>query len=117
MNTTEAKGNGNERKGKLIREKQDKMEKTLFTRAEEKINSYEKSIVEFKARIAHETKEDITKYEKKLAELEQKANDMKKKLVEYKEGGKTQWDSFKLKFNHDLEELGKTLKNFTVKSK
>jgi len=93
------------------------MEKTIFTIAEEKINSYEKIIVEFKARIVKETKEDIAKYEKTLAELEQKASDIKKKVHEYKEEGKDKWDAYNLKFNHDLDELGKALKNFTVKSK
>jgi hypothetical protein len=93
------------------------MEKTIFTLAEEKISSYEKSIGELKARIANGTKENLAKYEKKLVELEQKTSDMKKKLEKYKEEGKDKWDSFKLKFNHDLDELGKALKNFTVKSK
>jgi hypothetical protein len=93
------------------------MEKTIFTLAEEKINSYEKIIAEFKARIAKETKEDIAKYEKTLAELELKTSDMKRKLVEYKKEGIDKWDSFKLKFNHDMDELGNALKNFTVKSK
>jgi len=93
------------------------MEKTIFTLAEEKISSYEKSIGELKARIANGTKENLAKYEKKLVELEQKTSDMKKKLEEYKEEGKDKWDAFKLKFNHDLDELGKALKGFTVKSK
>jgi hypothetical protein len=93
------------------------MEKSIFALAEEKFIAYEKIIEEFKAKIASEAKEDLSIYEKKLAALEQKASDMKKKLVEYKEEGKEQWDSFKLKFNNDLEELGKALKNFTVKSK
>jgi phage shock protein A len=93
------------------------MEKTIFTLAKEKIGSYEKSIGELKARIANETKENLAKYEKKLAELEQKTSDMKKKLEEYKEEGKEKWDSYKLKFNHDMDELEKALKNFTVKSK
>jgi DNA-directed RNA polymerase alpha subunit len=109
MNTTEANESLNEQKGKP---------ETKFTNLfEEKIHAYEKIIAEFKTRLANETKEDIAKYEKKLAELEQKAIDMKNKLVEYKEEGKDKWDSFKLKFNHDLDELGKALKNFTVKSK
>ena len=100
-----------------LHEKLYKMEKTIFTIAEEKINAYEKSIGELKARITNETKEDIARYEKKLAELEQKTIDMKKKLLEYKKEGTDKWDSFKLKFNHDLEELGKAFKNFMVKSK
>ncbi len=93
------------------------MEKTIFTLAKEKISSYEKSIGELKAKIANETKENLANYEKKLAELEQKTSEMKKKLEEYKEEGKEKWDSYKLKFNNDLDELGKALKNFTVKSK
>jgi hypothetical protein len=93
------------------------MEKTIFTHAEEKINSYEKIIADFKAKVTNETKEDIAIYEKKLAELEQKVIDFKKKLLEYTEGGKDKWETFKRKFTHDLEELGKALKNFGVKSK
>jgi len=93
------------------------MEKTIFTIAEEKISSYEKTIGELKARIAKETKEDIAKYEKTLAELEQKASDIKKKVHEYKEEGKDKWTAYNDKFNHDLDELGKALKNFPVKSK
>jgi chromosome segregation ATPase len=93
------------------------MEKTIFNLAEEKISSYEKSIGELKARIAKETKENIAKYEKTLAELEQKASDIKKKVHEYKEEGKDKWAAYNDKFNHDLDELGKALKNFVVKSK
>ena len=93
------------------------MGKNIFTLAEEKISSYEKSIGELKARIVKETKEDIAKYEKTLADLEQKASEIKKKVHEYKEEGKDKWAAYNDKFNHDLDELGKALKNFMVKSK
>jgi chromosome segregation ATPase len=93
------------------------MEKTIFTLAEEKISSYEKSISELKAKIAHETKENIVKYEKALTDLEQKASEIKKKVHEYKVEGKDKWAAYNDKFNHDLDELGKALKNFMVKSK
>jgi phage shock protein A len=93
------------------------MEKTIFTLAEEKISSYEKTIGEIKAKIVQETKENIAKYEKTLAELEQKASDIKKKVHEYKEEGNDKWAAYNDKFNHDLDELGKALKNFMVKSK
>ena len=93
------------------------MEKTIFTLAEEKISSYENSIGELKARIAKETKENIAKYEKTLTDLEQKASEIKKKVHEYKEEGKDKWAAYNDKFNHDLDELGKALKNFMVKSK
>ena len=85
--------------------------------SEAKINAHEKSIAEFKARIANEKQENKDKYEKKLAEIEQKNSDLKKKLADYKEEGKEKWDSFKTKFNHDMDELGKALKGFTESSK
>lgn len=108
MKTTEVKESENEQKG---------MQKQKFAvLSEEKINTLEKIIAEFKARIATEKKENIAKYEKTLVELEQKASDMKMKLKEYTEEGKDKWDAFKHKFNHDLDELVKALKNFTVKS-
>ena len=93
------------------------MEKTIFTLAEEKISSYEKTIGELKAKIAQETKENIAKYEKTLTDIEQKASEIKKKVQEYKEEGKDKWAAYNDKFNHDLDELGKALKNFTIKSK
>jgi hypothetical protein len=52
-----------------------------------------------------------------LADLEQKASEIKKKVHEYKEEGKEKWAVYNDKFNHDLDELGKALKNFMVKSK
>lgn len=85
--------------------------------SEEKIIAYEKSIAEFKARIAEEKEENKAKYEKKLAELEQKNSDLKKKLEDFVEEGEDQWKSFKSEFNHDMEELGKALKSFTVENK
>ncbi|MGA3014002.1 MAG: hypothetical protein ABSD71_08200 [Bacteroidales bacterium] len=93
------------------------MEKSIFTLAEEKISDYEKTIGELKAKIAKETKENIAKYEKTLTDLEQKAGEIKKKVHEYKVEGKDKWASYSVKFTHDLDELGKALKNFTVKSK
>ena len=52
-----------------------------------------------------------------MAEFEQKNNDMKRKLEDYKEEGIEQWNSFKSEFKKDLDELGKALKNLTVDNK
>jgi len=93
------------------------MKKNIFTIAEEKISSFEKTIGELKAKIAQETKENIAKYEKTLTDIEQKASEIKKKIHQYKTEGKDKWAGYNDKFNHDLDELGKALKNFTVKSK
>jgi hypothetical protein len=52
-----------------------------------------------------------------LAELEQKNNELKDKLMEFKEDETTKWKSFKNEFNRDMNDLGSSLKNFTIKNK
>ena len=54
---------------------------------------------------------------RKISDLEQKNTDMKKKLDEYGMEGKDKWDAFKAEFNHDMDELGKALKDLTVDNK
>ena len=83
----------------------------------EKISNYDKNIAELKAKIAPAKKESKAKYEKTLADLEQKNNDLKKKLEEFKEDQISNWKSFKNEFNHDMDELGQALKDFTVDNK
>lgn len=87
------------------------------TQAEEKIIAHNKSIAEFRTRIAQQKRENRSQYEAKLYELEQKNTDLKKKLDDYKDGGKDKWVSFKNEFGHDMEELGKALKDFTSSNK
>lgn len=84
---------------------------------EVRIADHQKSITEFKARIAKEKKKNRAEYEKKIAALEQKNTDLRKNLDDYKEAGKDKWDSFTKKFNHDMDALGKSLKDFTVNDK
>jgi hypothetical protein len=84
--------------------------------SEEKISANEKSITDFKARIANEKKEDKAIYEKKIAELDQKNSDMKKKLDDYNEEGREKWVAFKAEFSRDMDDLSKSLKNFTYKN-
>jgi hypothetical protein len=84
--------------------------------SDEKIAAHEKSIAEFKTRIANEKLVNKVAYEKKLKELEQKNSDMKKKLDEYKEESQDKWASFKSEFGRDLDDLGKAFKDFTVKN-
>ncbi|MBK7231736.1 MAG: peptidase M23 [Saprospiraceae bacterium] len=75
-----------------------------------------KSIAEFNARTSNEKKELQAEYQKKIAELEQKNSDMKKRMDEYKADSKEQWDAFKAEFNRDMDELGIALKDLTVKN-
>ena len=83
--------------------------------SEIKITRYEKGIAEFKSRIANEKKENRALYEKKLAELEKRNNELKLKLADYKYEEKAKWEIFKANYNHDMDELGKSFDDLTIK--
>lgn len=55
-------------------------------------------------------------YEKKIETLEQQNKDLIKKIEDY-EKSKSDWETFKREFNHDMDELGKALKDITVDNK
>lgn len=82
----------------------------------EKIAANEKSIAEFKARIALDKKDAKDDYDERIAELDAKNTDLKKKMDDYEESGKDNWTEFKKEFNHDMEELGKAFNDFTHKN-
>jgi hypothetical protein len=77
----------------------------------------EKNIDEFNQRIEAKKKDVTEAYKIKVAELNKKNSDLKKKIADYKSTTKENWESFKTEFNHDLDELGEALKDFTVKNK
>jgi hypothetical protein len=81
-----------------------------FKKASERmIGNNEKSLAELKTRLAGEQKDNKAHYERKLRALEQKNTDMKRKLEDYKEEGREKWDSFKTVFNHNMDDLGKSI--------
>ncbi|MGA3014323.1 MAG: hypothetical protein ABSD71_09845 [Bacteroidales bacterium] len=83
----------------------------------ERIAANEKSIAEFRAKIAKEDKESRARNEQRLAELEQQNRDMKSRLEQFKEDSKDNWDAFRFKFKHDMDNLGSAFKAFVVKRK
>ena len=84
--------------------------------SEDLITTREKSINEFKVRLANQKIENRDKYEKRLEELEQKNSDLKKKLDDYKADGKENWKNFKIEFTKNMEELGTSIKDFQFKN-
>lgn len=53
-------------------------------------------------------------YEENVAELENKNNELKATLEQYKNDSDSDWESFKIEFNHDADELGLAIKDFTI---
>ena len=82
--------------------------------SEEAINANEIKIAEFKVKIAKEKKEFKAKDERRLAELEEQNNNMKKELEEFKEDQRENWNSFRLKFKHNMDEFGEAMRDFWV---
>lgn len=81
-----------------------------------RIEANNQSIAEFRVRVANEKKVAKADYEEKILKLEQKNTDIKKRLDDYKVEGKDSWQTFKLEFNRDMDELGQALKDLTVKN-
>ncbi|WP_372793691.1 hypothetical protein [Lutibacter sp.] len=79
---------------------------------EDKIATNNKSIMEFKARIALEKKDAQIAYAKEITVLEQKNSDLKKKIDTFKAESKEQWENFKVEFGKDMDELGTAFGNF-----
>jgi DNA anti-recombination protein RmuC len=92
------------------------MEEYRKTTAEQ-IAANEKSLEEFNTRIAKEKGEAKAEYQKEIEELNKKNSDMKRKMAEFKTDNKTNWETFKIEFSRDMDELGTAFKNFTVKDK
>lgn len=83
----------------------------------EKVTSNEKIIADLKVKMKNENKEMKASYRENINTLEEKNATLKKRIDEYQDGGNEKWQSFKTEFNHDMDELGKSLKDFTVDNK
>jgi hypothetical protein len=81
-----------------------------------KIEANNQKIEALNVRIEY-AKKDVKAYsQEQINILEQKNNEMKIKLDEYKEDGKDNWEIFKAEFSHDMDGLGEAFKNFTIKN-
>lgn len=118
----------NEAKGRLKLAKKDvKDAKQKLNHAfEELINKIESQKVELEktqSNLADDPESSSTsnieniksKYDEAMRALELRKNKIAKKIEEYNAEGAENWDSFKHKLNHDLEELGTALKGFVTK--
>jgi uncharacterized protein YpmB len=86
--------------------------------AEKLVIAQEKSMEEFKAWFESEKKGMDAEHEKRLAIMENKNNELKTKLADFKEDGQGTWIAFRNEFNRDMNELGNSLKDlFTVENK
>jgi len=81
------------------------------TESEEQIKANEDRIDAFKSKMEKADTKTKVKYNKAVAELEQRNRDLKRKLEEYKDEGESKWREFKTNFSHDMDAVGKTMKD------
>ncbi len=81
-----------------------------------KITDNEIRIAELKVKIKKPGKLFDASREKRIIELEQQNIDLQARLEAY-ENNQSNWESFKTEFNHDMDELGKALKDLTLDNK
>lgn len=91
--------------------------KAFKDESEVKIKENEIRIAELKAKIKKSGKELEALYEEKIDALGQQNKDMKARISAYETDTKSNWESFKREFNHDMDKLGSALKGFTVENK
>ena len=72
----------------------------------------EKKIAEYKALKA----DNKVAINEKIESIEKKNKELKIKMENYKDDGEENWKTFKSEFNRDMDELGKALKDLTIKN-
>jgi hypothetical protein len=80
---------------------------------DDKITANKQSIAGLKSRLKDQ--KAASDYKKKIYDLAQKNNDIKKRMDEYTVEGKEKWDKFKTEINHDMDELTRSLNGLTNK--
>jgi hypothetical protein len=82
--------------------------------AEDRISKNDRDIADWKRKMKNEKAEVRAKYDKKIEALEEENWRMRRRMDEYKyddKSGMSGWEKFKREFNHDMDELGTSLKN------
>jgi len=87
--------------------------KAFKNESNDKISENEKSIASMKADLKSKSKSVQVDLEKKLTLLEQKNQSLKEKIRDFKEDGNEKWESFKVEFKRDMDNLGEALGDLT----
>lgn len=79
--------------------------------AEETINDNKQKIKVLKSKKSDANKEEKENYDKKVKALEEKNENLKSKINGSSKTTTEKWSAFKREFNHDIEELGRAIRD------
>lgn len=74
-----------------------------------RIAANEKIINDYKISNSNKSKSYTAEYKEPISVLDRKNSSLKKRILEYKDGGPQKWQLFKKEFSIDMESLGKSL--------
>ncbi len=83
---------------------------------ENKLIENERKIAELKAKNTSKDKSTQELYVKQLDKLEMKNAELKHKIEDYKQGPEQKWELFKIDFNKDVDDLGKSISNMAERN-
>lgn len=89
---------------------------TFKLESENRITENEATIAQIKANSKNASKSVKADLDRDLAVLEQKNEDLKEKVRDHKNEGNEKWEAFKVEFNHDMDNLGQSLKDLGKKN-
>jgi hypothetical protein len=90
--------------------------KVFKAETELKINANDQKIAELRAEKSKPGKMLDKMYEKRIENIATKNAEMRGRLISY-DHAPTDWELFKTGFNHDMDELGESIKNIHLKEK
>lgn len=76
-----------------------------------KLVENDKIITDLKSKIKDFDKNKQTSYYKQIEKLQLRNTELKLKIENYKQGPSQKWELFKMDFNKELDELGKSISN------
>ena len=77
--------------------------------SEKKLKENELLIADMKDKMKTERKESVEKYERQLDSLNMQNSQLRNNMHTYNSQGKANWESFKKRFNQELDNLGKAI--------
>ena len=83
---------------------------------ENKLLENEKTIASLKQKNTSKVQSTQELYVKQLDKLEMKNSELKHKIEDYKQGPEQKWELFKVDFNRDVDDLGKSISNMAERN-
>jgi chromosome segregation ATPase len=77
----------------------------------QQIADNDKRIEAFEAKMDKAGAKAKAKYSKEIKELKRKNQELREKLEDFKDGERGRWEEFKTNFKHDMDGIGKTMKD------